>query len=227
LAEALASPRETPILSTTTSSLRVSALERIRGFTVRLLLRLRDNPERCCEVAAAMEKPRAYVHRYLKNMQIYGLTLKSASFWHLTDLGRFFADYFLKHVKELEKSRKIDERKKKEERKIDETTLKVEPKLQRQTFLSLWLQKSTLPAKEQEVVEMLTAHYQGTGSKFRYFKTVYDLAEQLQISPEQVKQVMMNLTQSRVAYCWKDPKFDAWKVGLYKAFVRTIINQEP
>ena len=215
---------------TSTTTVRTSALERVRGFTAKLLIYLKNSQRRCCEIAETTGKTRHYVYRYLKNMQTYGLATKNSAFWKLTDLGDFMADYFIDWFKEKrreeKKSRKIEERKKKEETKIETTSPKQGPKPQRQIILSLWLSKSTLSDKEKEVVEMLTKHYEETGSKHLYFKTQYELAERLQISPDQTREVFMHLNQDHVAYCWSDPKFNAWKIGLYKAFVEVLLQQK-
>jgi hypothetical protein len=217
---------------TSTTTVRVSALERVRGFTVKLLVYLKRGEKRCIDITVATGKTRHYVHEYLERMQIYGLARKKDAFWHLTDLGDFMADYFIDFLKELKKERKkeskqIDNRQTTEEPHLDHTIQKAEPKPQRQTVLSLWLSKSPLGDKEKEVVELLTRHYEETGSKFLYFKTPYDLAERLQVNPAQVTEIMMNLQQDHVAYHWRDKGHDAWKVGLYKAFVEVIAKQEP
>jgi hypothetical protein len=222
--------RLTAITSTTT--VRVSALERVRGFTVKLLVYLKRGEKRCIDIAVTTGKTRHYVHEYLERMQLYGLAKKRDAFWRLTDLGDFMADYFIDFLKELKKERKkeskqIDNRQTTEEQHLDNTIQKVEPKPQRQTVLSLWLSKSPLPDKEKEVVEILTRHYEETGSKYLYFKTHYELAERLQVSPEQVNDIMMHLAQDHIAYCWHDRSHNAWKVGLYKAFVEVIAKQEP
>lgn len=227
-----------------TTTVRVTALERIRGFTVKLLVYLKRGEKRCIDIAVTTGKTRHYVHEYLERMQLYGLARKNNAFWRLTDLGDFMADYFIDFLKELKKeikkernkeinkerkkeSKQIDNRQTTDNQQLDNTSPKPEPKPQRQTLLSLWLLKSPLPDKEKEVVEMLTNHYEETGSKFLYFKTPYELAERLRVNPEQVNEIMMHLSQDRIAYLWKDPKHNAWKVGLYKAFVEVIAKQEP
>jgi len=217
---------------TSTTTVRVSALERVRGFTVKLLVYFKRGERRCIDVAVATGKTRHYVHEYLERMQIYGLIKKNNAFWRLTDLGDFMADYFIDFLNELKKERKkeskhLDNRQTTDSQQLNHTIQKVEPKLQRQTCLSLWLAKSPLSDKEKEVVELLTKHYEETGSKFLYFKTPYDLAERLQVNPAQVTEIMMNLQQDRIAYHWRDKGHDAWKIGLYKAFVEVLCKQEP
>jgi len=206
-------PIDYQLLSTTTS------LGRVRGFTIDLLYHLRDGPKRCCELAEITGKTRFYVWRYLRNMQNYGLTCKEGSFfWKLTDIGVNFLNY-LDNIYYIYNSRKKVERKKKESRKKVETS---PPKRLKQVSIQPFLLSSSLHDAEKTVVEVLVEHYNKTGSKFLYFKDVYEIAEKFGFRPDQANQVMMNLKQDHIAYSYRDRSYDAWKIGLYKAFVESL-----
>jgi len=201
------------LLSTTTS------LGRVSGFTVELIFHLKDGPKRCRDLVEISGKPHCYVWRYLKNMLNYGLVQKQGVFWNLSDLGVDFWSYLSIVYNNIIEYRKIIERKKKDNRKITETS---QPKVVKQVSISLWAPDSPLDKVEREVVEVLVKHYNETGSKFLYFNDVYHFADKFKIRPDQVNQILMNLKQDQIVYSIKDKQHNAWKIGLYKAFIEGL-----
>jgi len=110
-----------------------------------------------------------------------------------------------------------------EERRKEESC---SPKRLKQISISLWLQSSGLNDAEKEVVEVLVNHYNGTGSKFLYFSDIYEIAERFKIQPDQVNRVFMNLKQDHIVYNYRDRSHNAWKIGLYKAFVQALERRD-
>jgi len=217
-AEALASPRETPTLSTTTSS---QALARVRGFTEDLLHALKHGGLRTRDICEKTQKPNRYVSRYLWNMQKYGLVMKNASFWNLTVLGQDFVCYLEREKSTVVEVRKLNERKKKEERNLNVSLLQ---RVEFQSRFDLWLQQNPLSDVEKVVVDALIEHYQKTRSKFILVDTKYELAERLNQNPEDLILALRHLYQDRVAYLFRHGL--GWKVGLYQAFVESLEKSE-
>jgi len=162
---------------TTTST----ALGRVRGFSIILLLLLSKGVKRCCELAEETQKSTDYVYSYLKRLQKYGLADISESFWSLTDLGAWFVEYIkrnsaindiiLKSEQKENRRRTLKEQKENKNGQID---------------IALWSKSTDLSGVEKEVVEVLVNHYNKTGSKFILFRDMYDLAEKIKGSPEAV-----------------------------------------
>ena len=211
MAEALA-------LSTTTSS---QALCRVRGFTVDLLIALKQGPLRTSELCQKTGKYHQFVNRYLLNMRTYGVIEKITSFWRLTDLGIDFVCYFDRVRSTSVVVRNLEERKKKEERNSEETLLR---EVEFQSRFDLWLQENPLSDVEKVVVDALIEHYQKTGSKFILVDTKYELAERLNQNPESLIEALRHLYQDHVAYLFRHGL--GWKVGLYRAFVEGLEKTE-
>jgi len=161
---------------TTTST----ALGRVRGFSIMLLLLLSKGVKRCCELAEETQKSRDYVYSYLKRLQKYGLADINESFWNLTDLGAWFVEYIKRNSA------------------INDIILKSEQKenRNRQINITLWSTSTDLSGVEKEVVEMLLEHYNRTGSKFILNGDIYELAEKVKAPPEAVVTALKNLRQS-------------------------------
>jgi len=222
---------EDPPTYTTTT---FAAVSKIRGFTVTLLYVLEGKCMRTCEVAETTGKTNAYVGRYLQNMRKYSLVEKRGFFWELTPFGRFLLNYFKEFEKTKEnlknriytivyKSRKINERIKKESRKIDESCV---TKKSKQLSIRLWLQNShrSIDDAEAKVVEVLLDHYNKTGSKFIFVSPpdMYAVAERFNITPIQAEYALRNLYQDRIVYHRYDRQHNAIKLGLYKAFIEKL-----
>jgi len=204
------------LLSTTTT------LGRIRGFTVELLFHLNEGPKRCRDLVEKTGKSHSYVWRYLKNMQNYGLVEKNGVFWELSILGREFLSYINILYNNISEYRKIIERKSKDNRKKVESYT---PKKPKQVRISAWLSSSNLDELESRVVEVLVNHYNKTGSLFLYFRDPYEAAEFFKCTPDQLTQAMRKLKQDRIAYPWRDRTLNAWKIGLYKAWVQALLAE--
>ncbi|MEM1564286.1 MAG: hypothetical protein QW161_06425 [Candidatus Bathyarchaeia archaeon] len=206
-----------PLLSTTT------ALGRVRGFTVTLLFLLYEGQKRCCDLVEITSKKHNFVWRYLENMRKYGLVEKNEAFWFLTDLGVYFTEYLKNHYNLLNNN--IKEYRKKIERKSKESQ-KIEKKEAKQIPLSAWLASSSLDEVEKRVVEELVEHYNRTGSAFKYFADVYELAEHFKCTPNEIAEALKHLKQDKVVYSWRDKTFNAWKIGLYRAFIFQFLLQQ-
>jgi len=204
------------LLSTTTT------LGRVRGFTIEVLYHLGEGPRRCCELVEITGKYHDYVYSYLRNMRIYGLAEKTGVYWKLTLLGREFLDYLNIVYNNIIEYGKKKERRKKEKRKKPESW---HPKRVKQIRIEAFLRDSRLADKEKEVVEVLVDHYNKTGSKFLYFVDHYEIADRFEMHPDQVNQIFMNLKQDHVVYSFRDRRHNAWKIGLYKAFVEALTLQ--
>jgi len=200
------------LLSTTT-------LGRVRGFSIELLFMLHEGGGRCCDLSERSGKSQPYVHRYLRNLRKYELVRQNDAFWFLTEFGAEFVKYLHIVYNNIIEYRKKKERKKKEERKLEESS---PPKVLKQVAISLWLQDSDRSRVEKEVVEVLVKHYNETGSKFLYFRDVYHFADNFKIRPDEVNQLLMSLKQDRIVYSFRDKQHNAWKVGLYKAFLEGL-----
>jgi len=201
------------LLSTSTT------LGRVRGFSIELLFMLTDGGGRCCDLSERSGKTQPYVHRYLRNLRKYNLVRRNEAFWFLTEFGGEFVKYLNILYNNIIDYRKKKERKKKVRRKIVESS---QPKVLKQVAISLWLQDSDRSRAEKEVVEVLVKHYNETGSKFLYFRDVYHFADKFKVRPDEVNQLLMSLKQDRIIYSFGDKQHNAWKIGLYKAFLESL-----
>jgi hypothetical protein len=113
----------------------------------------------------------------------------------------------------------MEERRKKEGRKKEESSFQTKPK---QVSLLPFLKNSALSEVEKVVVEVLVGHYNQTGSKFIYFKDIYEGAEKLGVNPITLPEALRNLKQENIAYLYHDKTMGCWKLGLYKAFIQTL-----
>lgn len=200
-----------------------TTLGRVRGFTIELLFHLGDGPQRCCELAEKTEKKQNYVYSYLKNMRNYGLVEKEWAYWKLSRMGGEFLRYMNISYNNIYYYRKKEERRKKDIKSNRKLGLHLSTsKYIKQVNLDLFFADCTLDDAERVVVEVLVDHYNKTGSKFLYFKDSYEIAEKFNIHPDQVNRVLMNLKQDRIVYNFRDRRHNAWKIGLYKAFVELL-----
>ncbi len=198
-----------PAIATTTS------LGRVRGFTIDLLFHLKDGPKRCCELGKITGKCYAYVHIYLRNMRKYGLAKKNGLFWEITCLGVDFFDYLdivYNNIIEYEKKR---ERREKEERKIT-------PKKSKQLSISVFSGSTDLSDCERRVVEVLLAHYNKTGQKFKFVADEYAVCELLGFPITTVREAFRNLHSENIAYLFRNRTYNCWKIALKKSFVELL-----
>jgi len=193
--------KQTNVTSTT-------SFAKMRGFTVELLFCLKNNELRVMDLVDLTGKYSQYVYSYLRNMRNYGLVEKKGVFWKLTEKGASFLSYLESLNNNILKIRKNKE--------------SYDPKRLKQVSFTLWLQNSSLHDAEKEVVEVLMDHYKRTGSKFLYFRDIYDMAERFKIPPDKVNKVLMNLKQDHIVYNFRDRTHNAWKIGLYKAFIEKL-----
>lgn len=155
----------------------------------------------------------------------YDLTMKTGSFWNLTANGESFCIYL---KREDEFLREYKERKKESKHLHNTTTTtttqphnSILRKIEIQAQFALWLRENPLSDVEKGVVDYLVSHYNRTRQKFIIVSSHYELAQQLNLNPESIKEAMKKLYQDHVAYCvrWQG---SYWKVGLYVAFLEGL-----
>ena len=73
---------------------------------------------------------------------------------------------------------------------------------------------------EREVVEALLAHYNRTGSPFKYVNYLEDL--QLDYPSQILQEAVRKLRQDNIIYIWQDRAMSALKLGLKKAFLEKL-----
>jgi len=203
------------LLSTSTT------FSRLRGMTLWIMEILRDGGSVATyEVAGQTMKSCRYVNVYLNRLRKYGIARKHEGFWFLTDFGEYLADVRCRD-RDRDRDRYNTSITQQQHNNNTSITLK-QPKVLKQVAISLWLQDSDRNQVEKEVVEVLVKHYNETGSKFLYFNDVYHFADKFKIRPDQVNQLLMNLKQDRLVYSFKDKQHNAWKIGLYKAFIEGL-----
>jgi len=78
---------------------------------------------------------------------------------------------------------------------------------------------------EKEVVEVLLAHYNRTGSPFKYVNYLEDL--QLDYSSCVLQEAIRKLRQDNIIYIWQDRAMNALKLGLKKAFLEKLQSLKP
>jgi hypothetical protein len=201
-----------------------SSLCRVRGFTIDLLFALKEGPRRTYELAEISGKPRGYVYKYLKRMRKYGLVMKNGFFWNLTILGSDFISYFERVSKYSIVCRHLGDRRGTEERHLEDTS---RAKASLQARFDLWLQNSSLPDTEKEVVELLCKHYEKTGSKFVLIQNEYELAKEINKNPQDIRPALANLRQENIIYLLRAHDFPGYhKLGLKKAFVEGLEKRE-
>lgn len=204
------------LLSTTT-------LGRVRGFTIELLFHLGEGPKRCCELVEKTGKQHRYVWRYLRNMQFYGLVEKTDGLWNLSDIGvNFLSHLSIVYNNIIEYRKKVERKQTEGRKKVESSFTNVKEKSMKQIPISLWLQQTDREQVEKEVVEVLVDHFNKTGSKFLFFKDIYEIGERFKTSPDQINQALMNLKQDHIVYNYRDRSHNAWKIGLYKDFVEAL-----
>lgn len=212
------SEEDSPLLSTTTSFSRFSK------FTIWIMEILRDcGSVACWQVAEQTMKSCRYVNVYLNRLRKHGIAAKRDGFWFLTDFGEYLTSLLSRDYRNNRNNRNRHNTNITQEQHKYNTNITLESRRSlKQTSLEVWLKDSDLNEAEKRVVEVLVDHYNKTGSKFLYFHTVYDIAEKFQIKPDQVNEVLMKLKQDHIVYSLKDRAHNAFKIGLYKAFVELL-----
>ena len=206
---------QTDVLSNTPTS-----FSRLRGMTLWIMEILKDGGSVASwQVAEQTMKTCRYVNVYLFRLRKYGIAVKKEEFWFLTDFGMYLTDLLIGLRPYRYRYRY----------KYNTTTTTTQqhnntsqPKKPRQVSIEAWLRDSQFGDAERTVVEVLVEHYNRTGSKFFYCPTVYDIAERFHVNPGLVNQTLMSLKQDHLVYSIKDPRHDAYKIGLYKDFVELL-----
>ena len=182
---------------------------KIRGFTLDLLAILAATPSTTTSLALETGESTRYVYRYLKNMADYGLVRVEDYVWYVTDVGSS-----LLSLTKVERRKK--ERRKKVERKQKESAAK--PLIHGQIRMDAWLQTHSLSECEKEVVDILVAHFNKTGTPFLYPSG----HEQLGVhDPKILQAALQHLRQEGIIYLIRDPAL-GWKLGLKKAFIEKL-----
>jgi len=78
---------------------------------------------------------------------------------------------------------------------------------------------------EKEVVEALLAHYDRTGSPYKYVNYLEDL--QLDYPSQILQEAIRKLRQDNIIYLWQDRAMNALKLGLKKAFLEKLRSLKP
>ena len=190
---------------------RTVTWSKIRGFTLELLERLADSTSTTTSLALETGESTSYVYRYLKNMQIYGLVDVQNYLWHLTETGSLLLSV-TKVERKMKESRKNHERRMKEKRK--------KPLIHGQIRLEPWLRNHSLSECEKEVVDTLISHLNQAGTPFLYLTNQEQLTTRY--DPKILQMALQHLRQEGIVYLIRDPTFQAWKLGLKKAFIEKL-----
>jgi len=203
-----------PLLSTSTFS-------RFSKFTLWIMEILRDGGSVATwQMAEQTMKSCRYVNVYLNRLRKRGIALKNEGFWCLTDFGKYLVDV-LSRDRDRDRDR-YNTRITQQQHNNNTRITQKQAKVLKQVAISLWLQDSDRSRAEKEVVEVLVKHFNETGSKFLYFRDVYHFADKFKVRPDEVNQLLMSLKQDRVVYSFQDKQHNAWKIGLYKAFLESL-----
>jgi len=230
------------------SSLQVHAISstttpaRIRGFTVELLGLLRNDVVSIFELAEITDRPLKRLRVYLWRLKKYGLIEGDGVFWAANHEGLYVLSLLSSRKKQTEilskrlegppniksySSESCTSNSKQGHSSItlrsqfDNTKITV-PK---QPTLENVLKRLNLNDCEKEVVEALLAHYNRTGSAFRYIKFIEDL--QLDYPAGILQEAIRKLRQDNIIYIWQDHAMNALKLGLKKAFLQKLRSLKP
>jgi len=184
---------------------------KVRGFTLELLELLADAPSTTTSLALQTGESTRYVYRYLKNMSDYGLVRVEDYVWYVTDVGSS-----LLSLVQVERRKK--EGRKKVERKKKQRSILF--RISGQIKLDPWLRMHSLGDCEKEVVDTLISHLNQTGTPFKYLASHEELTSRFE--PRILQSALQHLREDGIIYLIRDPTFEAWKLGLKKAFVEKL-----
>lgn len=102
------------------------------------------------------------------------------------------------------------------ERKQKEKSAK--PLIHGQIRLDAWSQAHSLSECEKEVVDILVAHFNQTGTPFLY-PSQDQLSNQ---DPKTLQTALQRLRQEGIIYLIRDPTLQSWKLGLKKDFIQKL-----
>jgi len=187
---------------------------KIRGFTLDLLEILAAAPSTTTSLALETGETTSYVRSYLSNMRRYGLVRVEDYIWYVTDVGSSLLSLSLR------KRRKKEERKKRERREKERSKrIRISSLVHGQIRLDAWSGTKSLSECEKEVVDTLISHLNQTGTPFLYVANHEQLGDH---DPRILQAALQRLRQEGVIYLFRDPAFQAWKLGLKKAFIEKL-----
>jgi len=233
--------RNTGISSTISTTTTNVAATRLRGFTIEILKLLSNDAISIFELSDITDRPLKHIRTYLSRLKNHGLIEGDGVFWTASHEGR----YVLSLLSSRKKNEEILSKRLKGPPNIKSYSSKsyTENSKQGHSSTTLRLQfdytKTTLPKQptlekavkrlnlndcEKEVVEVLLAHYNRTGSPFKYINYLEDL--QLDYSSQILQEAVRKLRQDNIIYIWQDRAMNALKLGLKKAFLEKIAAEE-
>jgi len=225
------------------SSLQVSAISstttaaRIRGFTLELLGLLRNDVVSVFELAEITDRPLKLLRIYLSRLRRYGLIEGEGEFWTASDEGLYVLSLLSSRKKQneilskrLEGPHNIKSYSSKsytgnsnagtDRQHFDNSSTTLRQHFPKQLTLEKAFQRFNLNDCEREVVEALLAHYNRTGSKYKYINYAEDL--QLDYPSRILQEAIRKLRQDNIIYLWQDRAMNALKLGLKKAFLEKL-----
>jgi len=224
------------ISSTTTAS-------RIRGFTVELLALLRNDVVSIFELAEITDRPLQHIRVYLWRLKRYGLIEGDGVFSTATQEGLYVLsllssrkkgdEILSKRLDASEDLKKYPSESCTEDSKPRSDNSSITLRLQfdntkitvpKQLTLEKAFQRFNLNDCEKEVVEVLLAHYNRTGSPFKYINYAEDL--HLDYPSRILQEAIRKLRQDNIIYIWQDRAMNALKLGLKKAFLEKLATEE-
>jgi len=147
-------------------------------------------------------------------MRRYGLVRVEDYVWHITDMGSSLLSLSLR------KRRKKEERKNRKRRDKERSIrFGISSLVHGQIKLDGWLRDHSLSDCEKEVVDTLISHLNQTGTPFIYLANHEQLGDH---DPRILQAALQRLRQEGIIYLFRDPAFQAWKLGLKKAFVEKL-----
>jgi len=185
---------------------------KIRGFTLDLLEMLEAAPSTTTSLALETGESTRYVYRYLKNMSDYGLVRVEDYVWYVTDMGSSLLSLTQVERRKKEGRKKVERKKKERSIRFRASSL-----VHGQIRLDTWLREHSLSECEKEVVDMLVAHFNQTGTPFLY-PSQNQLSNQ---DPKTLQAALQRLRQEGIIYLIRDPAL-GWKLGLKKAFIEKL-----
>jgi len=226
---------QVPAISSTTTA------SRIRGFTLELLGLLRNDVVSIFELAEITDRPLKLLRIYLSRLKRYGLIEGSGDFWTANDEGLYVLSLLSSRKKQNEmlskrlegpdniksyssKSCTGNSNAGTDRQHFDNSSTTLRQHFPKQLTLEKAFQRFNLNDCEKEVVEVLLAHYNRTGSPFKYINYAEDL--QLDYSANILQEAIRKLRQDNIIYIWQDRAMSALKLGLKKAFIEKLSSEE-
>ena len=224
----------TSAVSTTTTNFPAT---RLRGFTVELLKLLSNDAISIFELSEITDRSLKHLRVYLSRLRKCGLIEGDGVFWTVSHEGRYVLSLLSSRKKNEEilskrlegppnkKSYSPESCSDSSKQRNSSTTRRqhvenTKTTLAKQLTLEKAFQRLNLNDCEKEVVEALLAHYNRTGSPFKYVNYLEDL--QLDYSSQILQEAIRKLRQDNIIYIWPDRGVKALKLGLKKAFIEKL-----